>query len=248
VTLDVATVQLSGISVADADFEVTAEVLSAPPVGAVLAFALHIGGLNAAADPAVQQAYAAGSLTYADGAAVVLLARLAGARSIERAATTDLAPLVLRRHRAAGRDRVFLLGGPPGLAEAAGRQLAKDCDVRIVGTMSGYAVPPRMVLSMLRDAAPDIVLVGLGSPREMFFLSELEPHLPPALYLTCGGWFGFLAGDEKRAPEALRRSGLEWVWRLKQHPRRLLGRYARGAWTTARLATSLLLGSRRSHR
>ena len=233
------TALVAGIAVADLPAAAVVERLSEAPDGAVLAFALHVGGLNQAAEASVRDAYAAADLTYADGAAVVLLARLAGAHAIERAATTDIGPDVLSRQAAAGRGRTFLLGGPPGLAAEAGEELSRTCGSTIVGTMSGFDVDERALLAELRRTNPDVVVVGLGAPREMLFLARLRDELPPALYLTCGGWFGFLVGSEVRAPAPLRRLGLEWVWRLAQHPRRLLGRYAMGLWTTGRMALRL---------
>ena len=53
--------------------------------------------------------------------------------------------------------------------------------------------------------------------------------------MTCGGWFGFVVGDEQRAPEWMQRIGMEWTWRLAQSPRRLAKRYALGAVRTAQL-------------
>jgi N-acetylglucosaminyldiphosphoundecaprenol N-acetyl-beta-D-mannosaminyltransferase len=241
--LGLPTVRIAGIDVVDAPMRTLLEVLPAAPERPVLAFALHIGGLTAATDPTVSNAYACADLTYADGISAVLLARLAGAEAVDRSATTDLAPLLFDAFAAAGAERVFLIGGPSGLAEAAGLRLARDHGVKVVGCMPGYDVDRAAFLTALEATRPDIVLVGLGSPREMFFLSELRTYLPPGLYLTCGGWFGFLAGEEIRAPALLRSLGLEWLWRLLQDPTRLAGRYARGVWTMVRLA-GRLLGSR----
>ncbi len=238
--LGLPTVQVAGIDVVDASLVSVAGALPRTPSHPVLAFALHVGGLNAAADPAVRVAYSCADLTYADGVAVVLLARLAGASSIGRSPTTDLGPMLLDSLASGRAGRVFLLGGPVGLAEAAGRRVAEDHGVTVVGTMGGYDIDREQLLLALRAARPDVVLVGLGSPREMLLLCELRAELPPALYLTCGGWFGFLADEEERAPAVLRNVGLEWLWRLKQAPRRLAGRYARGTWTTFFLACGLL--------
>jgi N-acetylglucosaminyldiphosphoundecaprenol N-acetyl-beta-D-mannosaminyltransferase len=234
-------VQIAGIDVVDAPLVSVVGALRHNPSQPVLAFALHVGGLNAATDTAVRDAYGCADLTYADGVAVVLLARLAGAAYIDRSPTTDLGPVLFDSLAAGSNCRVFLIGGPPGLAEAAGRRLATDHAITVVGTMGGYDVDPDAFLGALHATRPDVVLVGLGSPREMFFLRDLRAELPTGLYLTCGGWFGFLAGTEKRAPAALRKSGLEWLWRLKQAPRRLVGRYTRGIWTTLALACGLLV-------
>jgi UDP-N-acetyl-D-mannosaminuronic acid transferase (WecB/TagA/CpsF family) len=74
----------------------------------------------------------------------------------------------------------------------------------------------------------------------MIWSQRHRDELPPGLVLTCGGWFGHIVGDEKRAPRVLRRSGLEWIARVAQAPTRLAPRYARGAGATAILALSTL--------
>jgi N-acetylglucosaminyldiphosphoundecaprenol N-acetyl-beta-D-mannosaminyltransferase len=237
--LGLQTVTVAGIGIADSSVAETIAALTEPRARPVLGFALHVGGLNAASSPAVTDAYAAGDLTYADGVAAYALARLAGAASIERAPTTDLGPLLIEALRSGGRRRLFLLGGPPGLADAAARRLADAHAVTVVGTMNGYAADPSAFLAAVRRTRPDLVFVGLGAPKEMCFLAALRASLPPALYITCGGWFGFLVGDEERAPAAMRRWGLEWAWRVAHQPGRLAPRYARGVWTTVRLATQL---------
>jgi N-acetylglucosaminyldiphosphoundecaprenol N-acetyl-beta-D-mannosaminyltransferase len=80
----------------------------------------------------------------------------------------------------------------------------------------------------------------MGAPREMLWVRNWYHHLPHLLLLTCGGWFGFLAGDERRAGALLRRSGLEWIARVAQSPRRLGPRYARGAVSTGVVAAQTL--------
>jgi N-acetylglucosaminyldiphosphoundecaprenol N-acetyl-beta-D-mannosaminyltransferase len=110
----------------------------------------------------------------------------------------------------------------------------------VVYTANGYHHDWREPLTRLRESAPDITVVGLGAPREMVWSQRHRDELPHGLVLTCGGWFGHLVGDERRAPRMLRRSGLEWIARLAQAPRRLGPRYARGAGATALLALTAL--------
>ena len=64
--------------------------------------------------------------------------------------------------------------------------------------------------------------------------------LPPCLVMTCGGWFGFITQDEKRAPQWVCDAGLEWTYRIAQSPRRLAKRYARGAFSTAALSLGII--------
>jgi N-acetylglucosaminyldiphosphoundecaprenol N-acetyl-beta-D-mannosaminyltransferase len=208
----------------------------------VLAFALHVGGLNARRERDFVVAMRQADVVYADGGSVVLLARLAGARHVERAPTTDIGWEVLRGFaESVGRmPRVALIGGPPGLSERAGAVLCEAGVAEVVAAEHGYHRDWSDQLARVRAAQPDVTLVGLGAPREMVWSQEHRAELPPGLLLTCGGWFGHIVGDERRAPRVLRRSGLEWIARVAQSPGRLGPRYARGVGVTAALAVAAL--------
>lgn len=215
---------------------------SAAPSTPALVYALHVGGLNARHDVRFVDAMHRADLVGADGGSVVWLARLAGARKIERVPTTDVGWDILRGLAASlGRDaRVALVGGAPGLAERAGRVLTADAPVEVVLTDHGYHQDWTKPLQALRAAAPDVTLVGLGAPAEMSWCQDHRGDLTGRLVLTCGGWFGHLAGDEARAPRVLRRSGVEWIARVAQSPRRLGPRYARGLHSSGVLSMWLL--------
>lgn len=206
------------------------------------AFALHVGGLNDRRDLAFRRAMAEADVVYADGMSVVWLARLAGAEQLERCGTTDLGWSVLHELNVRlGRPaRVALLGGPDGLTHRAGVVLEADAAVDVVATEHGYHRDWDEVLARVVAAGPDVLVVGLGAPREMVWVQEHLAQLPPCLVLTCGGWFGFLAADERRAPAWMQSAGLEWCFRVLQAPRRLAGRYARGAGTTLAMAAAIL--------
>jgi N-acetylglucosaminyldiphosphoundecaprenol N-acetyl-beta-D-mannosaminyltransferase len=224
-----------GVRVADLKRSELVEWLAAredePADRATIAFAIHIGGLLALGeDEAFASAMAAADVVYADGVSAQLLARVAGAERIERAVTTDvgwqlLAALAGRHGRA---PRVALVGGPPGLAEAAMERMVEAGAAEAAFTAHGYQEDWATTLEGLRAARPEVVFVGLGAPREMVWVRENIDRLPPALTLTCGGWFGYIVGDEPRAPAAMRRLYLEWLYRVYLQPRRLGGRYLRG--------------------
>ena len=148
--------------------------------------------------------------TYADGVSVVLLARLAGAKHIDRAATTDIGWMILQEctQSLARRPRVAAIGGKPGLAESALRAFENRGVADGVFATHGYHETWPDVLEAMADAQPDIVLVGLGAPLEMEWVEANIVALPPAVILTCGGWFGHVVGEESRAPLGLRWSGL----------------------------------------
>lgn len=208
----------------------------------VFAFALHVGGLNARREQEFVAAMRQADVVYADGGSVVLLARLAGAHHVERAPTTDIGWEVLKglADKVGRRPRVALIGGPPGLAERTAGVLEDAGVAEVVAVEHGYHRDWTKPLERMRAARPDVTLVGLGAPREMVWCQEHRDELPPALVLTCGGWFGYIVGDERRAPRLLRRSGLEWIARVVQAPGRLGPRYARGLGVTAVLAVATL--------
>jgi N-acetylglucosaminyldiphosphoundecaprenol N-acetyl-beta-D-mannosaminyltransferase len=204
------------------------------------AYALHVGGLNARRERDFVVAMRQADVVYADGGSVVWLARLAGGHRVERAPTTDIGWEVMRgfAQKVGRAPRVALLGGPPGLAERARDVLEGAGVAEVVHVEHGYHHDWKGPLTALRDAAPEISVIGLGAPREMVWSQRHRSELPPGLVLTCGGWFGHLVGDEKRAPRLLRRSGLEWIARVAQAPTRLGPRYVRGAGATALVALS----------
>ena len=206
--------------------------------------ALHVGGLNMIKDPGTTGALQRARVVYADGIAVVLLAKLAGARLVRRSATTDIGLPVLRKIAAdIGRPlRLCLVGGKPGLADRAAQVLGGSVNSEVVHVTDGYKseVEWKNALQELRESAPDVIVLGLGFPRELLFADVNRHELPPSLLMTCGGWFGFLTGDEVRAHPVVQRLGLEWLKRLSLNPRRLVNRYSRGAVTTVLMAFGIV--------
>jgi N-acetylglucosaminyldiphosphoundecaprenol N-acetyl-beta-D-mannosaminyltransferase len=212
-----------------------------------IAYALHVGGLLSRRDDLYVASMHAADMVYADGVSIVNLAAAAGARRIERAATTDIGEDVLAAvsadpHR---RPRVALIGGPAGLADRAADALVARYDLDVVFSTHGFHDDWDAPLSLLHANRPDIVIVGLGAPREMRWVNRHREALGNALVLTCGGWFGFLAGEESRAPRIVQRLSCEWVWRWMQQPRRLARRYVAGAWVCAQLTVALKVAALR---
>lgn len=207
-----------------------------------VAFALHVGGFNARADEAYVAAMSRADLVYADGVSVVLLARLAGGLRTERAGTTDIGWDVLREmgHALGRPPRVALIGGPEGLTPRAAAVFAARAGVEVVATEHGYHTDWTDPLRRLAASGCDVLFVGLGAPFEMVWVDAHRAELPPGLVMTCGGWFGFVVGDEQRAPQWAQSAGLEWVYRVKQAPRRLARRYATGVGATAALGLRVL--------
>lgn len=204
---------------------------------------LHVAALNHRHDEHFVRAARDADIVFADGAAVVLLARVAGARHIERSPTTDIGHDVIRRLSARlGRPaKLALVGGPEGLAREAATELARLHRCDIVLAKAGYGLDLPELAEEVRGSAADLLLLGLGLPLETVIASEIAGTAGCAIY-GVGGWFGHVLGRESRAPKVLRQLGLEWTWRLAQQPRRLAARYAKGALSTAALIPAALVG------
>ncbi|MET9338457.1 WecB/TagA/CpsF family glycosyltransferase [Nonomuraea sp. NPDC003804] len=188
---------------------------------------------KASRDPALAALVAGAELVVADGMPVVWAARLAGLAVPERVTGASLVWSLSERAAAEGRS-VFLLGGEPGVAERAGEELAKRCPgLRVAGCHAppfGFDATDRGMRAAVAEvvaAAPDLVLVGLGFPKQEKTIAALRPLLPHAWHLGCGAGIPMAAGQFSRAPALLQRAGGEWLHRLWLEPGRLARRYLR---------------------
>ncbi|MCV7312911.1 WecB/TagA/CpsF family glycosyltransferase [Mycobacterium paraffinicum] len=187
----------------------------------------------AARGPELAELIARASLVVADGMPLVWAARAKGDRLPERVAGSSLI-FPLSAAAAADGKSVYLLGGAEGVPErAAGALVARSAGLRIAGTLS----PPfgfddtedgaRRAVAAVAAAAPDLVFVGLGFPRQERLIELVRQELPHAWCLACGGGIAMTAGIVRRASPVLQRLGFEWVHRLALEPRRLARRYLR---------------------
>lgn len=129
--------------------------------------------------------------------------------------------------------RIFFLGGRPGVAQtAADRLKGRYPQLAVVGVQHGYfrqgGEENEKVIEAVSRVKPDILIVGLGMPRQEKWLSENWQRIPAHAFLTGGAVFDYASGRAKRAPEWMIRAHLEWLFRLIQEPRRLFGRYLWG--------------------
>jgi N-acetylglucosaminyldiphosphoundecaprenol N-acetyl-beta-D-mannosaminyltransferase len=188
----------------------------------------------------VRAAYADAALVLADGMPLVAASRLFGRPLPERVAGSDLVPQIFQ---AANRPlRVFLLGAAPGVAGIAGKRIEQQWPaVRVVGTYSpplGFEddrAETQRILSAVAAAAPDLLVVGLGAPKQELWVNRYHQLLAAKVAICAGATIDFLAGHRRRSPVWMRRLGLEWFHRVCCEPRRLAGRYARDAWVFPQL-------------
>jgi N-acetylglucosaminyldiphosphoundecaprenol N-acetyl-beta-D-mannosaminyltransferase len=184
-----------------------------------------------ARDPESRALYDAADIRVADGMPLVWAARLQGGPVLTRVAGSSLVWDLAARAAAEGRS-LYMLGGAGDSAARAAEVLRARWPALRVAASSGGAIslPPdpaqiEALAQSLGPAAPDILLVGLGSPKQEHVIRALRPRLPGTWMLGVGISFSFIAGDVSRAPMWMQRTGLEWVHRLCQEPRRLAKRY-----------------------
>lgn len=166
-----------------------------------------------------------------DGSPLVSRARVLSGRQWPRLAGSDLIAPILD---AAGEAhlRIGFLGGSSETQELLRDQLAQT---RPGLAVVGWWSPPRASLTdpeasarlaaEVRAAGADILVVGLGKPRQELWIAEYGPQTGARVLLAFGAVVDFLAGRVQRAPEWAREHGLEWAWRLALEPRRLARRY-----------------------
>ena len=209
--------------------EAALEALSNRRKGYVCVTGVH-GVTEAQADPGFRHILNAAFLNTTDGMPLVWLGRKAMGRFVDRVYGPDLMLELFRatQHTAI---RHFLYGGAPGVAEALQIRL----EALFPGTtICGLYSPPFRPLntgeeaeftSLVRERKPDIIWVGLSTPKQERFMAEYLPRLDTTLMFGVGAAFDFHAGRVKQAPRWLQRSGFEWLYRMLREPRRLARRY-----------------------
>jgi len=181
-------------------------------------------------DEALREAIDEAHLLTADGQAVVWAARLLGQPLPARVAGSDLMEALLAH--AARRDySVYLLGARDEIVRAcADRARTLYPSLRIAGCRNGYFRPgdEAEIVAAIRDAEPDILFLGFGTPAKEYFMHRHYRALGVPFVMGVGGTFDVFAGRVARAPRWMQRAGLEWAFRLGQEPRRMWKRYLVG--------------------
>jgi len=168
-----------------------------------------------------------------DGMPVVWLGRLKGHREVKRTYGPDLM-LALCTNGLKKGYRHFLYGGTPETCIKLEDSLRERLpSIQIVGKYSPpfHTMLPQdqqEVVEMINQAKPDIVWVGLGSPKQDFWMKQNRGKLSVPVMIGVGAAFDFLSGMKQQAPRWMQRSGLEWLFRLGCEPRRLWKRYLIG--------------------
>ncbi|MDR1588736.1 MAG: WecB/TagA/CpsF family glycosyltransferase [Oscillospiraceae bacterium] len=170
---------------------------------------------------ALREAVNGASLVLADGVGVTLGARILGRPLRGRVPGIDFIDTLFGLMSLSG-GRVFLFGAKPGVAEAASEKLRRRYPGLVVaGVCDGYSDDVSAVIGKINAAAPDLLVVCLGAPKQELWMAQNARHVSAALCVGLGGALDVFAGAVRRAPAPWRRLGLEWLYRLISDPRRL---------------------------
>jgi N-acetylglucosaminyldiphosphoundecaprenol N-acetyl-beta-D-mannosaminyltransferase len=169
-------------------------------------------------------------LSTPDGMPLVWLSQWAGHRSANRVYGPDLMLALCDRAQATG-TRHYFYGGREGVAGRLAEKLrARFPRLTIAGLYTPPFRPPdadedQEVVDTINASNADIVWVGLGTPKQDYFVARHRPRLQAPVLIAIGAAFDFHAGLMPQAPRWMQRSGLEWLFRLAHEPRRLAYRY-----------------------
>lgn len=181
-----------------------------------------------ASDPVFRANLMQADLIHADGQIIVAASRWFGGPHIaDRSSTTDMFTDSLTRAAEAGVS-YYLLGGEEKVnAQCARDILSMAPGLQVAGRRNGFWKPDEedAVIDAINAAAPDVLWVGTGKPREQAFCVRNRDRIKAGWIVTCGGLFNYITGDYPRAPLWMQKSGFEWLHRMATRPRELAWRY-----------------------
>jgi N-acetylglucosaminyldiphosphoundecaprenol N-acetyl-beta-D-mannosaminyltransferase len=177
-------------------------------------------------DKTLRDAVHACDIVNIDGMGVVWGARMLGAQIKERVAGVDLFGRLLGM--AAGSDLpVFLLGATDEIVTRTAQVVATEYPgLRIAGFHHGYFWDDEeRIVDLIRESGARLLFVAITSPKKETFIDRWRDQLGVDFVMGVGGTFDVVAGKVRRAPRWMQNSGLEWLYRVIQEPRRMWKRY-----------------------
>ncbi|MEZ5296356.1 MAG: WecB/TagA/CpsF family glycosyltransferase [Ilumatobacteraceae bacterium] len=186
--------------------------------------------VNGLGDAAVLSILRRADMCLADGMPVVWAARAFGAPLPERVAGADLVPRLIEASARTGL-RIHIFGSSADVAERSTALLHERYPGARFSIDPGPMIPDPThvdddVLASIAATGADVLLVALGNPKQERFITTHRERLGIPVSIGVGGSLDMLTGERRRAPQAVQRLGLEWVYRAAQEPQRLGRRYA----------------------
>lgn len=182
----------------------------------------------AAKDPAYHAILKQSKAVFADGTGIRKAGAKLGNPIVDNVNGTDLFPLICEACKRTGK-KLFLLGGKPGVAEKSAQWSNSHVESDIVaGFHDGFFSDADAIIQEVNASKADLLLVGMGVPRQEKWLHEHLGSLNIPVVMGVGGLFDYYSGTIPRSPLWMRKMGIEWVWRLMMEPRRMWKRYIIG--------------------
>lgn len=206
----------------------------------------------------LSKAYEEAHLILADGHPIVWVSRLLRQPLPERVPGSELVPALFDSFNETCRQegaklKVFLLGAQPGVGAIAAANIKKQWpNIETVGVYSppmGFENDPEQcnyILGRIAVCHPDLLIVGLGAPKQEIWVNRFHEQIHAKAALCVGATIDFLAGEQKRAPIWMQKSGMEWLHRMCGQPKRLVKRYATDAWTFPQLVWRQMFARQRT--
>jgi N-acetylglucosaminyldiphosphoundecaprenol N-acetyl-beta-D-mannosaminyltransferase len=206
--------------------------------------------MTARSDAAFRRIVNDAALVTCDTIGLLLASRLRRGPLRARVPGVELVAALAARSASTGDLRLYLLGGSGGTAQRAAEALRRDYPgAAIAGARDGYFVPDESaaVAAAIRASGANVLLAGLGSPKQEFWLSQYLAATGCGVGIGVGGSFDVYAGNVVRAPAVVRRTGLEWAYRLATEPSRWRRQLALPCFALAALGEALARGKAGNH-
>ncbi len=174
-------------------------------------------------DPYLKELINSANLVTPDGIGIVWAAHKLGYKLEERVTGIDMLYSLCSNAVQKG-WKIYLLGASPGVAMVAGERLCKIYPgLKICGSRDGYFKEKDVeyIVNEIKQKSPDILFVGLGAPKQEYWINKNKDKLGVPVCIGVGGSFDVIAGVKKRAPDILIKLNLEWLFRLVCEPKRL---------------------------
>ena len=184
-------------------------------------------------DPDLMAAVNGAGMRTPDGMPLVWLSRRAGHREVTRVYGPDLMLELCARSGATGHRHYFYGGGPGVAVELVSRLSTQFPDLNVAGMHTPPMLPigaleSQETIDEINASGADVVWVGLGNPKQEWWVVNHRTLLNAPVLIAVGAAFDFHSGRVRQAPKWMQRSGMEWLFRLSQDPRRLWRRYLIG--------------------
>ncbi|MFC1770850.1 WecB/TagA/CpsF family glycosyltransferase [Candidatus Margulisiibacteriota bacterium] len=168
----------------------------------------------------IKEYLAGASLCFADAIGILLAARILKKELLKKVTGIDLVQKIIQKNHS-----LYCIGAKEKVIELAVNNIKENNpEINILGYRHGYFAPSEEdeIIKDIQKQKPDIMLVGLGVPRQENFIMKLRQKLNYGIAIGVGGTFDILAGVKKRAPRLMRKLYMEWIYRGFKEPGRII--------------------------